>query len=64
MKAGFPPVPELILGIPSLESLIDLLFHMEKNYRQTRMDSKKRPTKSCYSEMEATDKKDCFSKTN
>jgi hypothetical protein len=28
MKAGFPPAPELILGIPNLQSFIDLLFHL------------------------------------
>jgi hypothetical protein len=28
MKAGFPPAPEPIQGIPNLQSLIDLLFYM------------------------------------
>ncbi len=28
MKAGFPFAPEPIQGIPTLESLIELLFHM------------------------------------
>jgi hypothetical protein len=28
MKAGFPPAPEPIQGIPNLQSLIDLLFHL------------------------------------
>ena len=28
MKAGFPPLPELIQGIPTLQSLIELLFHL------------------------------------
>ena len=28
MKAGFPVAPEPIQGIPTLESLIELLFHM------------------------------------
>jgi hypothetical protein len=28
MKAGFPPAPEPIQGIPNLQSLIELLFHL------------------------------------
>jgi hypothetical protein len=28
MKAGFPPSPEPIQGIPTLQSLIELLFHL------------------------------------
>jgi hypothetical protein len=28
MKAGFPPLPEPIQGIPTLQSLIELLFHL------------------------------------
>jgi hypothetical protein len=28
MKAGFPPAPEPIQGIPTLQSLIELLFHL------------------------------------
>jgi hypothetical protein len=28
MKAGFPPAPKPIQGIPTLESLIELLFHL------------------------------------
>jgi hypothetical protein len=28
MKAGFPPSPELIQGIPTLQSLIELPFHL------------------------------------
>ncbi len=28
MKAGFPPLPKLIQGIPKLQSLIELLFHL------------------------------------
>jgi hypothetical protein len=28
MKVGFPPSPEPIQGIPTLQSLIELLFHL------------------------------------
>jgi hypothetical protein len=28
MKAGFPPLPKLIQGIPMLQSQIELLFHL------------------------------------
>jgi len=34
MKAEFPPLPELIQGILTLQSLIELLFHLCR-YTQT-----------------------------